>query len=159
LSLLAFCAVRISVAPRHRCGQSRASRSHLCLKCCELCLSRVRTAQNASNERPDQLADFLLPDRGRFISYFVRLISRGIRVSAVQSVKWRRLAAVVAAVVLACIWRAAPGAQGGITITFPGKLAAGPDYATDVLKDAWDFSNPEDLSLDPGESIGWQGGA
>src|SRR6185436_11057504 len=32
---------------------------------------------------------------------------------------------------------------------------SGPDYATDVLGDPWDFSNPEDIGLDPQETIGW----
>jgi hypothetical protein len=29
---------------------------------------------------------------------------------------------------------------------FPSRLAAGRDFATDVLKDPWDFSNVEDLA-------------
>jgi hypothetical protein len=50
----------------------------------------------------------------------------------------------------------APEAQsGGVTITFPTRLAAGPDYATDVIHDAWDMSNPEDVGQDPSETAGW----
>lgn len=32
---------------------------------------------------------------------------------------------------------------------------AGPDYATDVLHDPWDFSNSEDISQHPDEYLGW----
>ena len=35
------------------------------------------------------------------------------------------------------------------------RLAAGPDYATDVLGDPWDMSNPEDIGKDPNELRGW----
>lgn len=42
-----------------------------------------------------------------------------------------------------------------ITITFPSRLAAGPDYATDVLKDPWDMSNAEDVSPEPTETAGF----
>ncbi len=42
-----------------------------------------------------------------------------------------------------------------IVITFPARLAAGPDFATDVLHDAWDMSNVEDISPNPGETMGW----
>ena len=46
----------------------------------------------------------------------------------------------------------------GLTITSPANdahLPAGPDYATDVLGDPWDMSNPEDIGLDPSETVGW----
>ena len=46
-------------------------------------------------------------------------------------------------------------AQSGATITFPGLLPAGPDFATDVLGDPWDLSNPEDLSPDATETAHW----
>jgi hypothetical protein len=49
-------------------------------------------------------------------------------------------------------------AQGGVTITSPAAnaiLAAGPDYATDVLGDPWDMSNPEDIALDPAQNAAW----
>jgi hypothetical protein len=49
-------------------------------------------------------------------------------------------------------------ANGAITITSPAnnaKLAAGPDYATDVLGDPWDMSNPEDIGIYPDERNGW----
>ncbi len=51
-----------------------------------------------------------------------------------------------------------PGAQGGITVTAPAanaRLAAGPDYATDVLGDPWDMANAADISPDPQELTGW----
>lgn len=49
-------------------------------------------------------------------------------------------------------------AQGGLTITSPTvnqRLAAGSDYATDVLGDPWDMSNADDISIDPAERAGW----
>ena len=46
-----------------------------------------------------------------------------------------------------------------VTVTSPSsaspRFPAGPDYATDVLADAWDMSNPEDISPDPDERAGW----
>ncbi len=49
-------------------------------------------------------------------------------------------------------------AQGGITITSPSAnalLRAGPDFASDIIGDAWDMSNAEDISLDPMQRRGW----
>ena len=46
-------------------------------------------------------------------------------------------------------------AQGTISVTIPTRLAAGPDYATEVLGDPWDMCNPEDISPDPDERIGF----
>ena len=49
-------------------------------------------------------------------------------------------------------------AQGGITITSPSAnalLRAGPDFASDIIGDAWDMSNGEDISLDPMQRRGW----
>src|SRR5436309_15979936 len=46
---------------------------------------------------------------------------------------------------------AVPGAQAGITVTFPTRLAAGPEFAADVLHDAWDMCNPEDISPYPAD--------
>jgi len=44
----------------------------------------------------------------------------------------------------------------GPSITLPGAvLMAGPDYATDVLQDPWDFSNAEDIAPDPDQFGGW----
>jgi hypothetical protein len=54
----------------------------------------------------------------------------------------------------------APRAQGSINISFSkfgaGAWPAGPDYATDVLGDPWDFCNDEDVAPDPLELVGWQ---
>src|SRR3954467_383490 len=69
----------------------------------------------------------------------------------------------VSAVVLACaalLWHgSAPvGAQSAITITSPSNgavLVAGPDYATDLLADAWDFNNREDAAIDPAQFDGF----
>jgi hypothetical protein len=46
-------------------------------------------------------------------------------------------------------------AQGTISVVFPTRLAAGPDYATEVLGDPWDMCNAEDMSLRPDERIGF----
>src|SRR4051812_29022828 len=50
-------------------------------------------------------------------------------------------------------------AQGSVTVTFgnfgSGAWPAGPDYATDVLGDPWDFCNIDDISPDPNEVGGW----
>jgi hypothetical protein len=46
-------------------------------------------------------------------------------------------------------------AQGAISVVFPTRLAAAPDYATEVLGDRWDMCNPEDMSLRPDERIGF----
>ena len=49
-------------------------------------------------------------------------------------------------------------AQSGVTITSPANgavLAAGPDYATDALSDPWDFSNRQDVTLDPAQIDGF----
>lgn len=47
-------------------------------------------------------------------------------------------------------------AQAGITITSPTSgtiVKAGPDFATDVLNDPWDFSNREDVAIDPAQIV------
>jgi len=52
-------------------------------------------------------------------------------------------------------------AQGGITITSPSAntvLAAGPDYATEVLGDPWDFSNVQDIASEPTQHLNWLSG-
>ena len=48
-----------------------------------------------------------------------------------------------------------PTAQGGISVTFPVRVAAGPDYATEVLGDPWDMCNWQDISPDPAQLVGW----
>ena len=61
----------------------------------------------------------------------------------------------LAAVVIAAAWHVTASGQGALTITFAPVIAAGPDYATDVLRDPWDMSNIEDVSPDPGEVAGF----
>ena len=62
-------------------------------------------------------------------------------------------------VVLTLLAVAAPlAAQAQVTITSPTagqRLKAGPDFATNVLADPMDMSNPEDISPDPLELPGW----
>ncbi|MGE0464480.1 MAG: hypothetical protein AB7Q16_24190, partial [Vicinamibacterales bacterium] len=51
---------------------------------------------------------------------------------------------------------AAGAAQAQPSISLSGSVfAAGPDFATDVHNDAWDFSNVDDLSPFPDEQGGW----
>jgi hypothetical protein len=52
-------------------------------------------------------------------------------------------------------WLPSLHAQPSITVTFPAKVAAAPDYATEVLGDAWDMCNPEDISRNPDQRIGF----
>lgn len=68
----------------------------------------------------------------------------------VHSHPWTRALAGIALSLLA----ARAGAQ---TLTLPmgGLYPAGPDYATDVLQDAWDFSNFEDIAPDPDQMLNW----
>lgn len=60
------------------------------------------------------------------------------------------------AVLMATAIAMATSAQGP-AVTLPGGTVytAGPDYATDILQDPWDFSNPEDISPDPDDMGGW----
>jgi len=70
----------------------------------------------------------------------------------------KRLSAMALGIGLVCVMSPMPSsslAQGTISVVFPAKLAAGPDYATEVLGDPWDMCNPEDMSLRPDERIGF----
>jgi hypothetical protein len=71
---------------------------------------------------------------------------------------WKRFTAMAAGAVLVCVMSpmdSDPRAQGAITVVFPTRLAAGPDYASEVLGDPWDMCNPSDVSLRPDENPGW----
>jgi hypothetical protein len=46
-------------------------------------------------------------------------------------------------------------AQGGITVSFPARVAAAPDFATEVLGDPWDMCNAQDVSPDPDQLVGF----
>jgi hypothetical protein len=70
---------------------------------------------------------------------------------------FKRFSAMAAGVVLVCLTspeRSNPSAQGTISVVFPTRLAAGPDYATEVLGDPWDMCNP-DATLSPDEIVGF----
>ena len=70
----------------------------------------------------------------------------------------KRLSAIMLGVGLVCVLspvRSNPSAQGTITVSFPARLAAAPDYATEVLGDPWDMCNAEDLSPRPEEIVGF----
>ena len=43
------------------------------------------------------------------------------------------------------------------TLTLPNGpvYEAGPDYASDVLQDPWDFTNADDIAPDPGQVLNW----
>ncbi len=66
----------------------------------------------------------------------------------------KRFRIVLLAVVLGWV-PSIPGAQGTISVTFPARVAAAPDYATEVLGDPWDMCSPQDISLDPGQRPGF----
>src|SRR5690242_15530451 len=51
--------------------------------------------------------------------------------------------------------RSNPVAQGTISVSFPTRLSAAPDYATEVLGDPWDMCNIEDVSQRPDEVVGF----
>lgn len=61
----------------------------------------------------------------------------------------------VLAFLTTCAAGASASAQVVITSPQGGVFPAGPDYASDVIGDAWDFANPEDLSPDPDLIAGW----
>jgi len=70
----------------------------------------------------------------------------------------KRFSAMAVGVGLVCVMspiRSNPSAQGTISVVFPTRLAAGPDYATEVLGDPWDMCNPEDVTLRPDEIVGF----
>jgi hypothetical protein len=59
-------------------------------------------------------------------------------------------------VLLMCGVPGAAAAQGPvISPSTPTVLAAGPDFATDVLANPWDFSDANDLSPFPDDIVGW----
>jgi FG-GAP-like repeat/Kre9/KNH-like N-terminal Ig-like domain len=72
--------------------------------------------------------------------------------------------ALSAAACLASLWVAFSRpvtAQSGVTITSPAVntvLASGPDFATDVVGDAWDFNNRLDFALENTQNLGWASG-
>jgi hypothetical protein len=64
----------------------------------------------------------------------------------------------VALIVAALTFVVTSGVSAQVSITSPAsgaRLPAGPDYATDVLGDPWDMSNPQDISQDPLDRTGW----
>lgn len=82
----------------------------------------------------------------------------------------KSLAIVALAVTATWLAGSRPEAQGASGITFSGTAAgtsfgssitwpAGPDYATDVLGNPWDFSDIDDVDRDPGTvsstTTGW----
>ena len=67
----------------------------------------------------------------------------------------KRFSGVAIVAVLAGMASASSQAQGAISVTFPTRLAAAPDFATEVLGDPWDMCNPQDISPDPAQLIGF----
>ena len=62
------------------------------------------------------------------------------------------------ALLLATLLGVLSSAASALQITSPAnnaRLPAGPDYATDVLVDPWDMSNPEDISIDNDDRSGF----
>jgi hypothetical protein len=66
--------------------------------------------------------------------------------------RWRAL---LAGVLINFVSAANTAAQSPAITSAPSLVAAGPDYATDVLANAWDFSDALDLSPFPDELAGW----
>ena len=70
----------------------------------------------------------------------------------------KRFSAMALGVGLVCVMspmRSNPSAQAAITVNFPARLPAAPDYATNVLGDPWDMCNPEDMTQRPDEIAGF----
>jgi hypothetical protein len=68
----------------------------------------------------------------------------------------QRLSAVALVLAFAAVMSPPSRAQGGtISVTFPTRLAAAPDYATEVLGDPWDMCNAQDISPDPDQLVGF----
>ena len=63
------------------------------------------------------------------------------------------LAAVALIVALAVALQAQ--SSSSLTLNIASRLPAGADYATDVLGDAWDMCNAQDISIDVDELKGW----
>jgi hypothetical protein len=57
---------------------------------------------------------------------------------------------------LLLMWAGPAKAQPVVTSPLPNQVfGAGPDFATDVLQDPWDFNNAADLTPDPDQMFGW----
>lgn len=67
----------------------------------------------------------------------------------------KRFSALALVLALAGVMDSPSRAQGAISVTFPTRLAAAPDYATEVLGDPWDMCNPQDISPDPDQLVGF----
>jgi len=70
----------------------------------------------------------------------------------------KRFSAMALGIGLVCMLSPMPStsqAQGTISVVFPTRLAAAPDYATEVLGDPWDMCNLDDMSLRPDERVGF----
>jgi hypothetical protein len=65
---------------------------------------------------------------------------------------WRRL---LTAIMITGVSAAETSAQSPVITSAPSLVSAGPDYATDVLANPWDFSDPLDVSPFPDELAGW----
>lgn len=71
----------------------------------------------------------------------------------VHAASWMR---VVGGMVASLMVAASAAAQGPVVTLRNGPVfKAGPDYATDVLQDPWDFLNPDDIAPDPDQTGGF----
>jgi hypothetical protein len=80
------------------------------------------------------------------------------KVNRFASRKLLRVAATVALVtagVFATYWKTAAQASINFEIVNSSTWPAGPDFASDVLGDPWDFCNVDDVAPDPLEVVGW----
>lgn len=69
----------------------------------------------------------------------------------------KRFSGVALVVAFAGMMSSSPRAQGVISVTFPTRVAAAPDFATEVLGDPWDMCNPQDISPEPTQLVGFSG--
>ena len=67
----------------------------------------------------------------------------------------KRFSALALVLAFAAVMGPPSRAQATISVTFPTRLAAGPDYATEVLGDPWDMCNAQDISPDPDQLVGF----
>ncbi len=72
-----------------------------------------------------------------------------------NNVNLRGRLAVAVAMTIAGLVVASPAGAQVVIQNFPTRLAAGPDYATEVLGDPWDMSNAADIGLSPYETGHW----
>ena len=72
---------------------------------------------------------------------------------------WQRVTTCAVTAALLQLLSGIAAAQSPVITSYPSRVGAGPDYATDVLVNPWDFADPNDLSPFPDELSGWTNSA